>query len=181
MNLWGIDENELAQIIDQVSRDLYDGNLTANRLDRVNGRCVAFTLRVSSSKAPGARRSGSGRRSVAACWHAHRDVMAVIFDRNPAARVKSAFADYRGKEAFEDLFPNTGDHNVGSMMRPVMIEDCCDCFSTESMARYRDRAGLDSYYTEGRYDAAVSVDAFRWSPQAGEDEIKAWAEVLGRS
>lgn len=68
-----------------------------------------------------------GRRVAAVCWHGHRDFMRAIFARDPDARIKSHFADYRGARDFEDSFPSTAHRNVGSLMYPMFAKDVCTC------------------------------------------------------
>lgn len=81
--------------------------------------------------APGQRYSGNAltgqRRINAVCWHAYRDVLMALFDQFPKARVATALAIYRGKDSFYDLFPATGDHNIGSMACPQYMPDLCEC------------------------------------------------------
>lgn len=74
---------------------------------------------------------GNGRRVAAVCWHGHRDFMRAILARDPEARIKTAYADYRGAQDFEDSFGNTGYKNVGSMMNPVFAKDACTCSHDE--------------------------------------------------
>ncbi len=88
---------------------------------------VQFTLRVADSKKAGARRSSSGRRTVSACWHAHRDVMIKVFEMNPGANLYTAWAHYKNKESFYDLYPGTANKNVGSQMQPAYPEELCEC------------------------------------------------------
>jgi hypothetical protein len=45
----------------------------------------------------------------------------------PDARIKTAFADYRGLSDFLDTAPATGYANVGSMMYPVQMREACFC------------------------------------------------------
>ena len=47
------------------------------------------------------------RRVAAVCWHGHRDFMRAVFDINPDARLKSALADYRGRDDFERHYQST--------------------------------------------------------------------------
>jgi len=68
-----------------------------------------------------------GRRVAAVCWHGHRDYMRAIFARDPEARIKTSWADYKGSENFERDFPETGYRNVGSMMYPAFAKDICTC------------------------------------------------------
>lgn len=92
-----------------------------------NTNALSFTLRVRDSKGVGARRSWSGRRTVSACWHAHRDVMKNIFEINEHANLYTAMAHYKGKESFYELYPATGWANCGSQMQPACAEELCDC------------------------------------------------------
>jgi hypothetical protein len=66
-------------------------------------------------------------RVAAVCWHGYRDWMRRIFDLDPAARMKTAAADYRRRSGFEELFEATGDRNIGSMMQPLDYRNACDC------------------------------------------------------
>jgi hypothetical protein len=53
--------------------------------------------------------------------------MRAIYRRDPEARIKSAFADYRGSEDFEQKFPSTGDRNVGPPIDPIAMRHVCAC------------------------------------------------------
>lgn len=127
MKVKGITESELRQIVSDVSEFYYDGNLTFKREPETIGNFVHFTLRVNDSSGEGARRSGSGRRTVSACWHAHKRVMLDIFGENPDAILVSALARYEGQGDFLAKYEATGDTNVGSMAAPVAMRYSCDC------------------------------------------------------
>lgn len=83
------------------------------------------TIGVYSSRQPGARRSWSGRRLAAPCWHVYRDVIREIL-REPGRRVTTSMARYTS-ENFEDLYPATGHVNIGSRMEPRKMPDLCEC------------------------------------------------------
>ena len=127
MKVKGITTNELHAIVLQVSTFLYDGNLMFNREPDRIGNFLHFTLRVKDSSGKGAHRSASGRRTVSACWHAHRDVMYHIFETNPEAILVSALARYNGRDDFGIKFPMTGYANIGSYRDPVLRYECCQC------------------------------------------------------
>jgi hypothetical protein len=110
----------------KVSAD-YDGNLVVHRDSYQSGSLVRARIGLASSREPGARRSWTGRRIPAACWHAYRDVLAALFDQCPAARVRTALAVYRGREGFERHYPATAYVNVGSQMQPAHMPELCDC------------------------------------------------------
>lgn len=69
---------------------------------------------------------GNGRRIAAVCWHGHRDLMRLLFERHPGARLKSALADYRGREDFEAKYlgtrGSTNAWNVG-----LSYGEACTC------------------------------------------------------
>lgn len=129
MKVYGITEPQLQEIIQNVSQREYAGNLTWNYTEAHRNH-VSFTLRVESSKGLGHRIGHSGKRMVAACWHAHRDVMKALFKEYPNARLTSALATYRNADDFNRSFPATGNKNIGSMMQPMFMSDACECGGT---------------------------------------------------
>jgi hypothetical protein len=126
VKLFNVSKDQLETVLREVSARHYKGNLIFKEL-QTKGRHVKFTLRVLNSDGPGARRSAAGVRMVAACWHAHKDVMAALFERYPAARLVSALATYQGRADFEAKHEDTGADNIGSRAAPVTLEDACLC------------------------------------------------------
>ena len=100
----------------------YRGNLTVIETWQRGSR-NRFVLRVSNSRAYGARKSWSGRHIKAASWEAHRDFMAAIFARDPNARLQTGMAVYRGYHGFMREYPATGDRNIGSQMCPCTMPE----------------------------------------------------------
>jgi hypothetical protein len=100
-----------------------------------DGRAWNFRLALGEEKRESGRKYqrtsasawNGGRRVAAVCWHGHRDFMLAIYARDPDARIKTHWADYRGIDSFRDQFPNTGYRNVGSMMYPMFAKDVCTC------------------------------------------------------
>ena len=105
---------------------LYNGNLKFLG-PTPKGKGFNFRLGVFSSKAPGHRVGHSGRRISAACWHAHRDFMAALFETVPDAVIISSQARYDGAIDFLKKFPATGKVNIGSVMQPLHYEWACEC------------------------------------------------------
>jgi hypothetical protein len=95
---------------------------TSGNGSRFRGRFIPET-----SRSHGSRISPDGRRIKAACWHAHRDVLAVLFEIKPDAKVTTEMAKYHGREMFRAAFPATEYRNVGSACRPASYGDLCDC------------------------------------------------------
>ncbi len=126
MKAYGITNDQLRATVAEVSRKRYADNLTLNYSEPHNTH-VSFTLRVDSSKGPGHRIGHTGKRMIAACWHAHRDVMKALFARYPEMRLVSALANYRSESDFIRSFEATGDKNIGSMARPMFMSEACEC------------------------------------------------------
>jgi hypothetical protein len=108
----------------------------AERGIRKDGRAWNFRLALDSSeKKDGYSRYqrtsvsyfGAGRKVAAVCWHGYRDYMIEVFNRDPNARIKTAFADYKGIESFRELYPATGHKNIGPPIAPVMMAHACAC------------------------------------------------------
>lgn len=133
---------EFAAIVSQVSVNHYDGNLTTTGDEYTSGSRVVTVNRarvravesgfVTAPRdtdyiAPGARKSWSGRRTTAACWHAYRDVLALLFKRYPNAAVITAMARYTHRDGFYQHYPSTAYKNIGSMMQPTYMTELCDC------------------------------------------------------
>lgn len=141
MQVDGITLEDVLDVLEDVSTQCYGGNVTVRTSSDTDWKrkrgtsttrpLCALTLRTRSSRGRGAwirtTFEGKDRRTIAACWHVHRDFLATLFDRYPTARVSTAFADYRGREDFLEKFEATGWKNVGSMMYPMSASQCCDC------------------------------------------------------
>jgi len=125
MKLYGVTDTQLRDCLNEANKR-YKGNLTFNYVES-HRSYVQFTMRVKDSHLLGARLGQSGRHITAACWHAHRDLMRVIFDRFPEAKLVSAQARYDGVEGFAREFEATGYKNIGSMMYPVYYMEACEC------------------------------------------------------
>ncbi len=139
MLVYGVSASQVETAVRRVA-DEWDGNVQLKSLtDKSNSRGgrASYTLRAGSSHKSGARTSGSGRRTVASCWHVHRDVLREIFKTNPDARVVSGLGErvdgkfkrtiYNGSDGFENDFPRTAWINVGSDWCPAYIGSLCDC------------------------------------------------------
>lgn len=119
---------DIVSIVNDVSLE-YGGTLRVHRNAKPIGKEYGFTGRIvaTSSDAPCARRSWTGRRGPWACWHAHRDVMAKVFDAYPDAVISTALETYRGREGFDSLYPCTASKNIGSMVSPAYMPELCEC------------------------------------------------------
>ncbi len=131
MEIKGMTPDQLRAVVDQVSRDRYDGNVmvdwengSPNVLNQAGTRFRGRVL-ARSSYGPGARRSWSGRRSTAACWHVFRDVIRAALAQYPSAVFRTSMARYTAAN-FEDTYPATGNRNIGSVMQPVTMPELCE-------------------------------------------------------
>ena len=119
MNFYGFTSEQLASAADALD---YPAGVYFSETGK-RGRMIRGVLRVRNSRAEGARLSASGRHTAAASWEAHRDFMSALFKLNPEGRIQSMLADYRGAEDFEQKFPGTHWHQVGSQYRPAAFGD----------------------------------------------------------
>ena len=127
MDIRGISLEDFQAIVAYVSKGDYDGNIVVERHAHENGSRLAARLWAADGRGPGARVSWTGRHAHAACWHAYRDVLAELFERFPRATVRTAMAVYRGRDGFEQHYPQTAYSNIGSQMQPVYMPELCDC------------------------------------------------------
>lgn len=166
MFVYGVPFTDVQSVVCDVSSALYDGNVTLRTgEDRSNraGPRATFTLRTIDTAGLGAKGSASAfgkgtgpkgrRRTIAACWHAHYDVLAELFARFPVARVVTAIATYTAP-TFRDRALATSHIDVGSQLFPVTAPDCCEC----DHADYVD--DFDSAPSSDAMSPNVDVDYF---------------------
>lgn len=112
-------------IIADVSRQEYAGNLVPYELrhdkDTRTHVHVRFMLRVNNCRELPARSSSTGRRTNAANWDAHAQVMTRLFDKWPDMILVSALDTYKGRDSFRDRHGATYYKNAGSQMAPAMF------------------------------------------------------------
>jgi hypothetical protein len=140
MKIWGLTEQEIRDSAAEVGLTIHsdwsghgiyaDGRALRCRLALGGGE------RNANGFLPYQRRGFSKRRIPSVCWHGHRDFMRACFRRNSEARIKTAFADYRGTEDFEFEFEATGDRNIGSLFEPMSMRDACDCNEDDRAVRF---------------------------------------------
>ncbi len=134
MQIRGLSGADFIRVVDQVSADHYAGNLAiAAGINTLNATGSRFRARIRavSSAGEGARLTASYRRSIAACWHAHRDVLSLLFVRYPYAEVRTTLAAYLGAHGFNRAFLATARTNLGSAYQPVQLTELCECVSYE--------------------------------------------------
>lgn len=129
MKIWGLTQEQLEQIAQEVGVQLYEV--------RENGRALQFSLRPAGERnADGhlkwQRRSASWmhteRRVHAVCYHGHYHFYKVAFAQG-ATRIKTALADY-APENFEDRALDVGYRNIGAPIYPVQMNEACFCSET---------------------------------------------------
>ncbi len=92
---------------------------------RPNGTGTAFTLALDGERYR--RRSHTGRKIAAVCWHGHYDFFREVYTQNEEATIITAQARYNNRADFEYSAETTGDNNIGSMVEPMAYRDACDC------------------------------------------------------
>lgn len=130
MKVQNVTAEQLRDVVSFVSAIKYDNELIFEREPETLGKHVVwvhFTLRTTTGRSPGARRTHQGRRLAKACWHAHRDVMGRLFNLYPDAELHTALARYVGVDGFLASFQKTGWNNIGTSVQPLYLRDACEC------------------------------------------------------
>lgn len=126
MKVTGMNAEKFETIVNNVNRK-YAGNIVIQTITPITDNRFSVKMGTANSRAAGSRTSWSGRRGKYLCWHGFRDVIAAVFAENDSARVQTGMAVYRGKAGFEDVYPDTANVNIGSMMQPAYMPELCDC------------------------------------------------------
>lgn len=116
----------VVQAIAKVNEAEYNGDMIIRTM-KTNPRSFDFTIRMRHADAYGAAVTRKGHRSSYACWHAHRDLMMVMFGRHHSLKLVSGIIRYDGFGDFMESYAATGERNIGSMMEPVRAADACRC------------------------------------------------------
>ena len=140
MKVWtSLSSDDLYDIAEDIGVRISDRGTTFDHRPEIRktGRAYNFSLRPSEYRDEygnhhyqrvSASAFTSGRRVHAVCWHGHRDFMKALYERDPDARIKTMWADYKGVADFEEKFPETAYRNVGSMMYPMFASEVCTCW-----------------------------------------------------
>lgn len=105
MYVSGVPLSAFRSIVRRVSEDQYNGNVIvqADAYELGPYRFVGG-LAVESPRGSGARRSWTGRRTRAACWHVYRDVLTALFYEYPDALVRTP----KGRLLKPERIPGSG-------------------------------------------------------------------------
>jgi hypothetical protein len=88
-----------------------------------------FTLRVNSSKGPGAKISMTSfhdRRTVSACWHVHGELFDALWNLEGGS-VGAYYIESGRVGRMRGPCDNWQDFNIGSQFRPIMFSTSCEC------------------------------------------------------
>ncbi len=112
MLIWGLSDAEIREAAAEAGVVLWDdtyGIAVARK-----GKALSVRLAVDRTAPrneegllPFQARSRQGRRMPYVTWEGHREFMRIVFRDHPEARIKSAVADYRGREDFWAKHPAT--------------------------------------------------------------------------
>lgn len=127
MYAMNVSTDDLNKALKKVN-EKYDNNIIFNRLEYVTKNKILFTLRVENSRGYGARRSGSGRRTVSACWHVHGLFFDTLLQINKNAVIISSM---QKEKIFVDSYGyirnNWKDFKAGNYHNSVKASELCDC------------------------------------------------------
>jgi len=130
----GVTFDQVTKIINTVSADKYSDNIRVHADAAPIGKGgYGYRGRIigRSSDGAGTRTSATGRRGPWACWHAYGHVMRAILETYPHAVISTAVARYEGMAGFLSTYPETAEHNIGSMAQPLCVADACQCESDD--------------------------------------------------
>jgi hypothetical protein len=135
MLVYNVDQFKLNEALDATNRK-FGGNIDFKEVDYKchsvgGGWTCKVTLKVIDSNQPGSRRSEIGRRIAAACWH----VYGTFFDNLPyGTKIRTDHIFHAGDD--------WKDRQIGSIMRPLMHSEACNCaewFDFRRMPRHEGR------------------------------------------
>lgn len=121
MLIRNVTEDKINDALDTVNEQ-FDGNIRFKKFDaagntRSGDPKFIVTLTVNNSRSPGGRRSHSGRRVAAACWHVH----GTFFDALPEeCEIVAMGLKIRPGDPWQD-------RNIGSNWSPLYYSEACDC------------------------------------------------------
>ena len=125
MLIRNVTREEIETALGKTNED-FESNIVFKRLDpagrtRQGEEKHTVTLTVASSFQPGARRTHTGRRLAAACWHAHGNFMDLLPET--AEIVVNASG---GRQVIRPGDP-WNNWNIGSQAQPMYYSEACDC------------------------------------------------------
>ena len=111
--------NQLRDALTEVN-ERFEGNIRFKTLVP-SGKRVSFTLTVNDSKGKGGRRSHTGRRIAAACWHVHGYFFEALLKIDSEIFITSSIG------RIDKSGGNWQNRNIGSIMYPMYYSEACDC------------------------------------------------------
>ena len=114
----GVTREQLEQAAANVGVDV-------SRRLRPEGRGFRFTLSLIGERYR--RKSHTGRRIAAVCYHGHYAFMEALFQQVPTAVIVSSMMRYDGVEDFWYNAAHAGSRNVGSIAVPMSYDEACYC------------------------------------------------------
>lgn len=109
MKVWGVYDDEIRELADEVGLAIW-GDWRGTGIYR-EGRAYRFRLKLRDRREDGRLKfqklGYQERKTSAVCWHGHREFLTALFRRFPDARVKTALADYYGRDDFHRTFRAT--------------------------------------------------------------------------
>ena len=136
MIIRGAAEEDISAAL-SVANYAFRGNLVFREKPRPlteDHRSWSVLLGVKDPNEPGCRRgvphyfnAYRTRPSKSVCYHAYREYLYALYEREPRAKVTTELAEYNGVEHFEASYRRTASYDIGSMYTPMTFEEACDC------------------------------------------------------
>lgn len=178
MIIHGIDEHDLRAALD-VANYAYSGNLRFREEPELMSKdplSWRVRLGVEDKRGPGCQRRVSllscyipfvrnknSRDFSLACYHAHRDFLYAVFEREPSARVVTRLAAYYGLASFEATCWKVGKVNVDLYFGRRPFEDYCGCSKCPRIEAMRPDTYLGEYtlVADGKIYSGLGADVGR--------------------
>lgn len=177
MIIRGIEEHDLRAALD-VANYAYCGNLRFREEPvLLSNDCLRWRvgLGVKDKRGPGCKRrvslschipllrNKSSRDFSLACYHAHRDFLYAVFEREPSARVVTRLAAYYGLASFEATCWKVGKVNVDLYFGRRPFEDYCGCSKCPRIEAMRPDTYLGEYtlVADGKIYSGLGADVGR--------------------
>lgn len=124
MQITGISFEKFENIINTLNATKYaENNIVVSNPRILSGNRFSVKIDMSDSRAPGSRRTHSGRHGKYASWWTFYDIMAGVFHANESARISAGKTVYRGSKDFDNQTYYGPQDNIGSVMFPAYHED----------------------------------------------------------
>lgn len=114
MKVWGLSEAQIRAALKEARLTPWGEGYLGTGGIYEDGRALRVRLCVDRTQPrdengllPWQKTGYRGRKTPYVTWEGHREFMRICFRMNGSARIKSAIADYKGRDDFKEKHPST--------------------------------------------------------------------------